>query len=263
MNDREWIQLMNDELDGIARPEDTERLKRALESREDLRAQYVKLGGVFEALGCVGMEEPPGDLRQNVLRSIRQRVGAPARPGWFESIAAAFQARPMLRPAASFAAGAALGVLAFAFYTGNLTSRPGSDPRSFTGTMAPLAGTSYRVIDRRDFVLREGRVRAEMLSTKDLLVARISAQSPPGTSFVLSFDPGAWSAGAVRQDRAGNEVMLGSGRLSVRILEHGDSQYLLYLARTGPAGSPLRIAIHSPDGYVHGELETGAPRSGS
>jgi hypothetical protein len=57
--------------------------------------------------------------------------------------------------------------------------------------------------------------------------------------------------------------MLGFGRLSVRIQQFGESQYLLYMARKGPAGSPLRIAIHSPDESVNGELDTRAPGSGS
>ena len=94
-------------------------------------------------------------------------------------------------------------------------------------------------------------------------MVRISADAPQGTDLVVAFDPADWSPSGMRQQAVGNEVMLGMGRLSVRILRSGQSQYLLYLARRGPAGSPFRISIHSPDGYVHGELETRALRSGS
>ncbi len=265
MNDRELERLMNDQLDGVATPEDSERLNKALEAREDARAGYRRLGGVFGALSRVEMEDPPSHLKQDVLRAIRQRAGAKAaRASWVDSISAVFRGRPALRHAYSFAGGAALGVLAFALVTGNLMTKPGLDPSPFTGAMVPpLGAASYKQIGTKDFPLRGGRVLIETLSGRDGVIARIKVRAPKGTDLVLSFPPDAWSATGVAQTGAGNDVMLGFDRLSVRIQQFGDSQYLLYLARRGPAGSPLRIAIHSPDGFIHGELETGAPRSGS
>jgi|GEM_PF-1909350 anti-sigma factor RsiW len=264
-DDRELERLMNDQLDGVATPEDSERLNRALESREDARLLYRKLGGVFTGLSRLEMEEPPASLKQGVLRAI-QAMGepVPARESWLHSITALFRERPGFGRVYPFAAGAALGVLAFAVLTGNLMTRPGVDSRPFTGTMAPLPLDGvYRHIGSHDFVLRDGHVLAEVLSGKEGLVARITAKAPLGSSLVVSFDPAGWSATGVRQDRVGNDVMLGTGRLSIRMLTLGQSQYLLYLARKGPAGSPLRIAIQSPDGSAQGELDTGTLRSGS
>lgn len=264
-NDRELERLMNDQLDGIATSEESERLSRALESRDEVRLEYRKLGGVFAALSRLEMEEPPESLKRDILGSIRaSEAGSPSRQGWVRSIAALLGGSATLRYAYSFAAGAALAVLALAVLSGNLLTRQGIDSRPFAGTMAPLSsGGNYRHISQRDFVLRDGRVLAETLSDGDRLMVRISADTPPGTDLAVEFDPADWSPAAVRQQSAGNEVMLGMGRLSVRMLRSGQSQYLLYLARRGPAGSPFRISIHSPDGYVHGELETRALRSGS
>jgi hypothetical protein len=263
-NDRELERLMNDQLDGIATSEESERLSRALESREDLRLEYRKLGGVFGALSRIEIEEPPPSLKQGVLRAIRAKeADATARQSWLDSIVALVRGGAGFRYTYSFAAGAALGVLAFALLSGNLATRPGADSRSFTGTMAPFVGErSYQHIGSRDFSLRDGHVLAETLSGQDGFLVRITADTPVGSELVLSFDPAAWSPVGVRQQTTGNEVMLGMGRLSVRMQRLGQSQYLLYLARRGPAGSPLRIAIHSPDGYVQGELESGALRSG-
>ena len=264
MNDRELEQLMNAQLDGVATSQESERLNKALETREDAGAAYRNLGSVFAALSQMEMEDPPSDLKQNVLRSIRQRAGRKERAGWVESLSAVLRGRPVLRYAYSFAGGAALGVLAFALVTGNLMTKSGLDPSSFTGAMVPPPGAaSYKHIASRNFPLTGGQVLVETLSGKDDVVARITAKAPKGTELVLSFSPGAWSATGMVQKSAGNEVMLGFDRLSIRIQQSGESQYLLYLARRGPAGSPLRITIHSPDGFVHGGLETGAPRSGS
>ena len=261
MNDQELQRLMNDQLDGVLSPEDSERLTRFLQSSEKAQVEYRKLGRVFTALSETPLEEPPPDLRPNVLREIRLRAAAaPAREGWLGTIVAAFRVRPALRHAYSFAAGAALGVLTFAVISGNVLNRPGVDLTPVTGTMmAPLEGRTYQRIANQDFKLREGHILAETLLAGDQLLARLTLEATPGTDLLLEFDPATWGATALRQEVAGNEVMLGSGRLSIRMQRKGQSQYLLYLARRGPAGSPLRIVIHSPDGTVHGELATGAP----
>ncbi len=264
-SDRELRRLMNDQFDGTATSEESERLNRALESRDDVRLEYKKLGGVFAVLSRIEMEEPPESLKEGVLRSIRaQRSHAPARTGRLRSLAELLYRGAAIRYAYSFAAGAAAAVLVLALLSGNVLTRPGTDSRPFTGTMAPLAiGGSYHHISQRDLVLRDGRISAEALSDRDGFLVRISASAPQGTDLDVAFDPADWSPVGVRQEAAGNEVMLGTGRLSVRIQRSGQSQYLLYLARKGPAGSPFRISIHSPDGYVQGELETRALRSGS
>jgi len=80
MNDQELQRLMNDQLDGVLSPEESERLTRFLQSSEKAQAQYQKLGQVFTALSRPPLEEPPPDLKQNVLRQIRLRsAAAPAR----------------------------------------------------------------------------------------------------------------------------------------------------------------------------------------
>jgi anti-sigma factor RsiW len=263
-NDRELERLMNDQLDGVATPEESERLSRALESRDEARLQYRKLGAVFAGLSRLEMEEPPASLKQGVLRAIQASKAFQARESRLQSIRTFLRGRTGFRQAYSFAAGAALGVLAFAVLTGNLMSRPGADSMLLTGTMAPLVpGGVYRAIGSHVFVLHDGHVLAEALSGKEGLVARLTTEAPLGSSVVVTFDPADWSAAAMRQDPAGNEVMLGTGRVSIRMLRLGQSQYLLYLARKGPAGSPLRISIDSPDGSVQGELATGTLRSGS
>jgi hypothetical protein len=264
--DRELERLMNDQLDGVATPEDSEALSRALESGEEARLQYRNLGGVFGALSQLEMEEPPASLKQGVLRAIRTSgEPSPARWSWLQSIRAALvRERAGFRYVYSFAAGAALGVLAFAILTGNLMTRPGTDSRSFTGTMAPFTPEGvYRHIGSQDIKIANGHVLAEALLGREGLMARITADAPLGSDVVVSFDPARWSVVAVRQDPAGNDVMLGTGRLSIRMQRLGQCQYLLYLARKGPAGSPLRIAVDSPGGSAQGELETGALRSGS
>jgi len=263
--DRELQQLMNAEMDGVATARESARLRSILETRPDARSQFERLRGVVTALEHLEMEEPPASLKQDVLRAVRTNAApAPEPSGWIASLAAWMSGGFVARQAFSFAAGAALGVLVFAILTGNPMSRPGGDFRSWTGAMLPLRGAdSYRVIGSREFTLARGSVLAQTLSGRDGFALRLASDAPVGTEVAVTFEPGDWDAVSLKQEAAGNEVMLGTGRLSVRIRQPGHSQYLLELARRGRAGSPLRIAIHSPDGYVQGELDTRALHSGS
>jgi hypothetical protein len=186
------------------------------------------------------------------------------RIGWVASLVEAFRSLVTPRQGLALAVGAALGVLGLTVLNGGFGPRAGIDSRSFSGTMAPLGSASYyQHISSKQFGLRDARIGTDALSAGGEVVARVVANAPAGSEIVVEFDPSDWTATGVKQEPAGNEVMLGSGRLSVRMQSSGTSQYLLYLARKGQAESPLRISIHSPGGYVQGELATGARRSGS
>jgi len=260
-DDRELTQLMNQVLDGEASSEESERLRRTLESRPELRAEYEKLSRAVAALDCLGMEEPPASLKQDVLRSIRSSEAPERARGWLGSVSLLLGGVGGFRYATTFATGAALGVLAVGILTGSFTTGAGPvDSRSMSGAMLPL---SKQVISKRLFTLRPGSVLLETLPGRDGIQVRLTADVPAGTDITVSYDPAEWGARSVIQDPAGNEVLLGTGRFSVRMQRLGRNSYLLDLARSGPAGSPLRIAIHSPDGFVQGELDTRAPHSGS
>lgn len=258
-NDRELQRLMNAEMDGVATAAESVRLRSILETQPDARSQFERLKGVVAALAHLEMEEPPASIKQDVLRAVRTNAAPVRSPRrWLGALPMLFQ------PWTTLAAGAALGVLVFALLTGNLMSHPGGDTRNWTGAMLPLrGGDSYRVIGSRHFTLARGSVLAQTLAGQEGLALRLASDAPVGTEMDVTYETGEWDAVSVKQETAGNEVMLGTGRLSVRIRQPGHSQYLLELARRGSAGSPLRITIHSPDGYVQGELDTRALRSGS
>jgi hypothetical protein len=263
--DRELQELMNAEMDGVATAQESARLRSLLKTRPDARSEFERLKGVVAALEHLEMEEPPASLKQDILRAARTHAApAPERTGWAARVASWMGGGGGPRQAYSFAVGAALGVLVLALLTGNLLSRPGSDSRSWTGTMLPLRGTEgYRVINSRTFTLAQGSFLAQALSGRGGFAVKLAGDLPVGSELELTYEPSDWDVVSLTQETTGNEVLLGTGRLSVRMRRPGHSQYLLELARKGTAGSPLRMAIHSPDGYVQGELDMRALRSGS
>jgi hypothetical protein len=266
MNDKELRRLMNDQLDGVATPEDSETLKRHLAESPEARARFRELGEVFASLNRVEMVDPPSDLAQNVVRAIRRpAASAPARTGWLAMLAGAFQTRPALQYAYPFVAGAGIAIVAFALITGNARMSPSKADNPFAGTMLPTSSLSgFQKVDSREYRLREGRVLVETLTSSQGLVARVEAHGPVGTEIGVSYDPASLTAVALRQRHSGrNDISIAQGLFQIRINERNENQYLLYLARTRPGGSPLRVIVRSAAEVYQGELQLGTPRSGS
>jgi len=260
MTNPELIRIMNEKLDGIASPEDSERLRLALETSGEARDAYRKLGGVFQALEQVPMVEPPPDLKVNVVRAIRGLQSVPVRSGWLESFRAAFRKRPAFRLAYTFAAGAACGVIALVLLRGDFSgsTRPSSSVTS--GAMMPPDAGRMTPVDRRELHWASGTVTARTLESAGGLVAQIECAAPVGTQIVLDYGP-SFSAAGLRQEKgAANDVSIVPGRLSIRVLGAGESGYLLYLTPQAGAASSVRIDVRTAGGALGGALRTQAAR---
>ncbi|MBI4364418.1 MAG: hypothetical protein HY568_03225 [Candidatus Latescibacteria bacterium] len=256
---------MNDQLDGVATPEDSETLKRHLAESPEARAKFRELGEVFASLNRVEMVDPPSDLRQNVLRSIRLREApAQARPGWLATLLGAFQTRPALQYAYPFVAGAGVAIVAFALLTGNARMGPAKAENPFAGTMLPTSDLSdFRRADGREYRLPDGRVSVETLTSEHGLIAKVEAQGTVGTKIEIAYDPASLTAVALRQRHSGgNDLSIALGVFQIELNDRTENQYLLYLARTKPGGSPLRVNVTSGAETYQGELRLGTLQPG-
>ena len=68
MRDDEFDRLVNDELDGVATPEQKAELARRLAEGESARARYQEIQTVFGMLDRIESVDPPPSLRGSVLR---------------------------------------------------------------------------------------------------------------------------------------------------------------------------------------------------
>ena len=137
MRDAEFDRLVNDELDGVATPEEKASLARRLAESEVARARYQEIQAVFGMLDRVESVEPPPSLRGNVLRSVESRARTRSkRPGWRGLLETGFGKRPWLGLGYAFVAGAMVGALTFAIGTG-VFDRSGLRGSEVRGTMLP------------------------------------------------------------------------------------------------------------------------------
>jgi hypothetical protein len=218
---------------------------------------------VARMLDRVPLEDPPADLRQNVLRAIGSRP-EPARQGWFETFRSELRER-FFAGTIPFAAGAAAGVIVFALASGSgLWRGTGSMPSD--GAMAPLVGGTGSVagggagpkVDDQRFELGRANVRFEVFRSKDRAVVAVQADAadpvlvtielPPGTSRVERLV-------TVPSSRGGVEY----GPGWVRISQSGrDRAEIGLVVGSGAGDAPIRIADEAAGGTVRGALRASA-----
>lgn len=216
---------------------------------------------VARMLDRIELDDPPQDLKPNVLRAIGTRP-EPAHAGWFEALRAGLRHR-FFAQVYPFAAGAAAGVVVFALASGSgLWRDTGSGPSD--GAMAPLVwgvgnasgGSAGSKVDDQRFELGRANVQFEVFRSAGSDRAAISVRSdapdpvvvtiqlPPGASRVDRFLTVPSSPGGV--DYGPNWVRIRqSGR------DHAEVGLVL---DPGAGDAPIRIVVASQGGTVQGAL---------
>lgn len=216
---------------------------------------------VARILDRIELDDPPEDLKQNVLRAIGTRP-EPAHAGWFEALRAGLRHRLFVQ-IYPFAAGAAAGVVVFALASGSgLWRDTGSGPSD--GAMAPLVwgtgnasgGSAGTKVDDQRFELGRANVQFEVFRSAGSDRAAISVRSdaPDPVVVTIQLPPGASRVErllAVPSAPGGVDY----GPNWVRIRQSGRDHAVVGLVLDSGAGeAPIRIGITSQGGTVQGAL---------
>ena len=226
---------------------------------------------VSRILDRAELEEAPADLRRNVLRAIESRpdpAAAPG-PGWIEALRAGL-AGPVGRwPAlvAPFAAGLAVGVVAFAILQGGWRGGAGAE---VDGVMAPASGApapARAKVDDQSFELGRANVRFEVFRSGDRGGVSVSADA--AEPVVVTIQP---AHGSARVERvlaipsAAGSVEYGPGWVRFWLSGHDRAEVGLAMS-PGATDAPAQIVVTSRGQSVQGSLHTGgvpaAPAKGA
>ncbi|HEY6572292.1 MAG TPA: hypothetical protein VI198_03145, partial [Candidatus Eisenbacteria bacterium] len=98
MNREQFERIANDEVDGIATPEEREALRKHLDGSPEARESFRELQELVGTLNQVGLENPPPDLKPAILRATTKRAAssAPVTEGgfWRSLLAGIFHSVP-------------------------------------------------------------------------------------------------------------------------------------------------------------------------
>jgi hypothetical protein len=256
MIDDQDERLLQDELEGVASPEESKRLQDRLAQSAEVRARRRELKMVARALDQVRMEEAPADFKAGVMAAISAAERpAPARTGWLGNPGGALRGRPVLAWAYPFLAGAVAGGLLIALATGNLAPRARTD-LPVSGAMLP-GSEQGALVDRRDLRLGTARVAVETRRAPDGVHVGFDLAQARGAELTLEFDSAALQPVGLRWERPGrHQAELGAGTLRLRVAEDGRGTALLSPSRAGDA--PILVKFRHEGGSTEAVLHTAA-----
>ena len=252
MMDDRFERLVQDELDGVATPEDSAKLRARMDGDPAARGRYEEMRSLFGAIDQVGTEDAPVGFRDQVLRSIESGWAAPE-TGWVGTLREVLRRRPALRlvvPATAIAAALLITLV---------TRGPDQGPAgpSVTGTMMPSPGL-VTLLDEETLDVSGARATLEARRMDRGVEVDIEAHSTLPVTLTVDFDERSYHDATFRRMGAwAADVHLSPTRLVIR--GSGDLRYRLQLQGSGTGPSPLRATLASSSGSVTRSIQTLRP----
>ncbi len=263
MNDHDLDSVIDDVLDGVAAPAESDWLKQRLERDPSARARYSEREWLFRSLNPGEMLAPPSDLLPAVMDAIRQSAPPePAAPGWWSAIREAMTRRPALGLGYALGAGAALGVLATLTLVQRSPLAP-LVPLPVDGSMVPPAtAPTWTVEDRMRLQAGPAEGNVRLVSHGGTLIAEIESVTPARSHWTLEYDPGSLRVMAIDRAR-GPEGTLSATAGQLEIETGGMSLTRLRIEDPRGAGVTLKVELREDGGATgSGTLHTRAhPRA--
>lgn len=251
MNREQFERIANDEMDGIATPEEREALRNHLEGNPEARESYRELQELAGTLNRVGLENPPPDLKPSILRAttLRAASSAPVTEGgfWRSLLGGVFRSVPW-REAVPFAAGVGVGVLAIAMVSGNLVGSSRDSLANLRGTMMPRdAHSAAPPVDKQDVVVAGARVSVTTWKSGADVTLGIEVTAGPEGETAIEVIGSKLQLSDLRIDPpgAGHATV---GPAGIQIGQHageGVGEYVLRLRAEEAHPAPLEILVRS------------------
>jgi len=241
--DEHLIDLINRKIDREASREEVAELERILAANPEARELHDGIRDLVAKIEAVEPVEPPGDLRADILASVR-----PASPEKSRVVEGRFGAASVIRTAWAVAAGIVLGFILYPLVLGIPHQSP-VDIRNASGTIGtiPRPSPSEQIISTPG-----GEAKLSLASRGSEILVGIDLERDTEEPIRLSFDAGAFGFNGLDREMGNPNVTIGPGRIEIG----------------GPAGSRVELHLSRPDGQTgpialspeHGEAGAGQAR---
>lgn len=136
MIDERYIELMNGEIDGANSPEESDELKRYLESSPEAQSYFEGLRQLEHIFEEAKNKLPPEQVRQNILSSIYGKKQVPEKKAFFAATFSFFKNRPSRTFVYAFAGGIIFGLCLWAIILQFIPQATSPDLDKLYGTLA-------------------------------------------------------------------------------------------------------------------------------
>jgi hypothetical protein len=263
MIEPKFVEWMNMELDGVLPPRRSKELHEYLSSHPDAAKYFDGLRATVAAVDSVEPAEPPPGLERRITDAVpwdrhpvADRGGGPvaALGKWFTG--------PRWRYAAVFGFGIVFGLLVYsAINYDNARRGAGLDITDFSGTMRHITtADGFRQTQEFGVDLDEVHGSVSLHQSNEVLLTEVALDTPGRIEWVVEYDADDVSFDGYRCfDGDTGDVI--AARTEMRVVQSGDTRYLLFFTQKDHPVTPIVVKIYSADQLLLEKSLTPAAKS--
>ena len=252
MLDKKYIDLMNQEIDGINTREESAELQKYVASNPEAQQYFDDIKTMSNMLSTVSELEPPPTLKKNIMTAIKpKRRHADVREPWWRSISERLRIEGTLKYAYVFSCGLILGLFIYALFMNTQPKGDSFDISRLYGTMA-LKDVSGNLkpgdlfhIDIEDI---DGRVHVAY--SESIVIIELQFETQQKIELALGFEENDITVYSYAQaKRAEGTVSISQDHM--KLTHAGDNTYHIFFNKTTPLTTTLNITINADGALLY------------
>jgi hypothetical protein len=254
---------MNMELDGVLPPRHRKEFHEYLSTNSEAAKHFEALRGTVAAVDSLEPAQPPAGLNRKIAGAVP--YGRYPLAGEDRGLAARLDKWffiPRWRYAAVFGFGIIFGVLVYSAITYN-TSRDsaGVDISDFLGTMKYITtADGFKQTQALRVDLDEVHGSVSLHQSDKILLTEVALETPGKIEWVVEYDADDVTFDGYRCFEGGTGDVV-AAKTEMRVLQSGDTRYLLFFTRKDHPVTPIVVKIYSADQLLLEKALTPAAKS--
>jgi len=244
---REQIELIHQEMDGVNTPAESAAFRSLIEKNSEALALEAELRNITLLLDRVGSVDPPRHMTEAILNALPQP--ARARSGWevfrgsLKTILDGFRQRPKFALVSALCVGLVVGFGAYAALDGNV-STDRSDTGDLVGTLfGRRAADELMIVEEITIDVDGASGRVGVKTAKNIVFVELDLNVERVLEVQLAFDEGAYGmVGFSRQGSGAGPHFTAEPGL-IRVTTSGANRHTFALNHEGPV-SPLVLSLY-------------------
>lgn len=258
MIENEYIEMIDKEIDKTITGKEIVMLKKYLAENPEAQEYYDNLVRLSKVLHRVNDVDPPAELKNRILNSIRtNRPPAREKENIFQILRTALKPKVNLKYAYAFSAGIMVGTAIFVLFINKPGNMPSLDVSDLSGTIIMSATSgALETADKREFDLGEVYGTIETKFARNVVLAEVDITSQQEIEIVVEYDENDIGFDGFRQ----LQHLKGSfdiGEKYLRLVHRGKNKYILVFEDKTQTISSMTFKIYSADLIYEKTVSTG------
>jgi hypothetical protein len=233
MNEGEYIELIDKEIDGTISPRERDMLREYIENTPGARDIYEEMHHTSDLLSRVSDVDPPGYLKRHIMNSLDfARYQTKRSRPVLRLLTRVRQAGLKPRLAYAFALGTVVGLVVYSLFLTTPGGRYGPGVREMYGTIGIIEESRFAPVEAVPVDMPEVVGCINLLRFEDLLRFEVSLSGEGAVEVQIGYEPAQAGFRGLRPVADGEALLkTGGGRVSVS--GSGDMEFLMtFVCRT-------------------------------